>query len=147
MFRCNLHSYLKWFGIVTVLPLCARLYVIYALHGLPVEHGVHSSDAEASVVMAEIRNMEKTNVWSVLCTVAVMLSLLLFHGSIHTTAAHSLLIAAAAAPPIWNVHSKKKKRMYLWWGLCTLYLHACQVRVTVGDSGLHCCTCVTTLEC
>ena len=27
-------------------------------------------------------------------------------------------------------------RMYLWWSLCTLYLHACQVRVTVGDSGL-----------
>ena len=26
--------------------------------------------------------------------------------------------------------------MYLWWSLCTLYLHACQVRVTVGDSGL-----------
>ena len=25
----------------------------------------------------------------------------------------------------------------------TLYLHACQVTVTVGDSGLSCCTCVT----
>ena len=24
--------------------------------------------------------------------------------------------------------------MYLWWSLCTLY--ACQVKVTVGDSGL-----------
>ena len=24
--------------------------------------------------------------------------------------------------------------MYFWWSLCTLYLHACQVRVTVGDS-------------
>ena len=47
---------------MTVLPLCARLYVIYALHGLPVEHGVHSSDAQASVVMAEIRNTEKTKV-------------------------------------------------------------------------------------
>ena len=22
--------------------------------------------------------------------------------------------------------------IYLWWSLCTLYLHACQVRVTVG---------------
>ena len=33
---------------------------------------------------------------------------------------------------------KKKLRLYLWWNLCTLYLHACQVRVTVGDSGLHC---------
>ena len=30
--------------------------------------------------------------------------------------------------------------------LCTLYLHACQVRVTVGDSGLCCCTCVTHFE-
>ena len=28
--------------------------------------------------------------------------------------------------------------MYLWWSLCTLHLHACQVRVTVGDSGLCC---------
>ena len=27
-------------------------------------------------------------------------------------------------------------RMYLRWSLCTLYLQACQVRVTVGDSGL-----------
>ena len=29
--------------------------------------------------------------------------------------------------------------------LCTLYLHMCQVRVTVGDLGL-CCTCVMYLE-
>ena len=36
-------------------------------------------------------------------------------------------------------------QMYLWWSLCTLYLHTCQVRVTVGDSGL-CCTCVTYFE-
>ena len=35
------------------------------------------------------------------------------------------------------------QRMYLCWSLCTLYLHALQVRVTVGDSGLYCCTCVT----
>ena len=27
--------------------------------------------------------------------------------------------------------------------LCTLYLHTCQVRVTVGDSGLCCCICDT----
>ena len=31
--------------------------------------------------------------------------------------------------------------------LCTLYLHACQERVTVGDSGLGCCACVRSLEC
>ena len=37
-------------------------------------------------------------------------------------------------------------RMYLWWSLRTLYLLACQVRVTVGDSGLCCCTCVTSFE-
>ena len=29
----------------------------------------------------------------------------------------------------------------LWWSVFTLYLHACQVRVTVGDSGLCCCLC------
>ena len=34
----------------------------------------------------------------------------------------------------------------LWWSLCRLYLHACQVRVTVGDSGLCCCTCVNYLK-
>ena len=33
--------------------------------------------------------------------------------------------------------------MYFWWSLCPLYLHACQVRVAVGDSGLCCCTRVT----
>ena len=30
--------------------------------------------------------------------------------------------------------------------LCTLYLHACLVRVTISDSGLCCCTCVTHFE-
>ena len=28
---------------------------------------------------------------------------------------------------------RKENRGYLWWSLCTLYLRACQVRVTVGD--------------
>ena len=37
-------------------------------------------------------------------------------------------------------------KMYLWWSLCTFYLHACQVRVTVGESGLCCFTCVTSFE-
>jgi len=37
-------------------------------------------------------------------------------------------------------------RMYLRWSLCTRYLHTCQVRVTVGNSGLCCCTCVTSFE-
>ena len=36
--------------------------------------------------------------------------------------------------------------MYLWWCLCTLYLHAWQMRITVGDSGLCCSTCVTYFE-
>ena len=38
------------------------------------------------------------------------------------------------------------QRMYLWWSLCTLYLHACQVRVTTGDSGLCCCDCVMSFK-
>ena len=38
------------------------------------------------------------------------------------------------------------ERMYLWWSLFTLCLHTCQVRVTVGNSGLCCCTCVTYFE-
>ena len=32
--------------------------------------------------------------------------------------------------------------MYLWWSLCTLYLHACQVKLIVGNSGLCYCVCV-----
>ena len=36
--------------------------------------------------------------------------------------------------------------VYLWWSLFTLYLHSCQVRVTVGDSGLCCCICGTYFE-
>ena len=36
---------------------------------------------------------------------------------------------------------------YLWWSLCAVYLHACQVRVTVGNSGLCCCTCIMYFEC
>ena len=37
-------------------------------------------------------------------------------------------------------------RLYLWWSLCTLYLHACYVRVTIGDSGLCCCTHVNVFQ-
>ena len=33
------------------------------------------------------------------------------------------------------------------WSLSTSYLLACQVRVTLGDSGLCCCDCVTSFEC
>ena len=35
---------------------------------------------------------------------------------------------------------------YLQWSLCTLYLLVCQVRVTVGNSGLCCCVCVMSFE-
>ena len=45
-----------------------------------------------------------------------------------------------------NLRKKKEKKKDLWWSLCILYLHACQVRVTVGDSGLCCRTCVTYFE-
>ena len=38
-------------------------------------------------------------------------------------------------------------RMYLWWSLRTLHLPACQVRVTIGNSGLCCRVCVTSFEC
>ena len=41
---------------------------------------------------------------------------------------------------------KKQKGVYLWWSLCTLYLHAYLVTVTVADSGLCCCTCATSFE-
>ena len=38
------------------------------------------------------------------------------------------------------------KRMHLWCSLCTLYLRACQVRVTMGDLGLCCCVCFERLS-
>ena len=44
-------------------------------------------------------------------------------------------------------HAPLVLRMYLRWNLCSLYLHACQVRVTVGDSCLCCCTCVMYFKC
>ena len=37
-------------------------------------------------------------------------------------------------------------RMYIWWSFCSLYLLACQVRVTVGGSGFCCCVCVMSFE-
>ena len=40
-----------------------------------------------------------------------------------------------------SVQIQRYLRIHLWWSLCTLYLPACQVRVTVGDSGLCCCDC------
>ena len=48
-------------------------------------------------------------------------------------------------------HRPISMRMYLWWSLCTLYsctlyLLACQVRVTIGDSCLCCCVCVTSFD-
>ena len=41
---------------------------------------------------------------------------------------------------------KSLLRMYLSRRLCTLHLHACQVRVTISNSGLCCCTCVMYFE-
>ena len=38
------------------------------------------------------------------------------------------------------------QRLYLWWSLCTLCLHVCQVRVTVGNSDLCCCAYMTSVE-
>jgi len=38
------------------------------------------------------------------------------------------------------------QRIHFWCSLCTLYLPACRVSVTVAGSGLCCCTCVTSLE-
>ena len=55
-------------------------------------------------------------------------------------------------PPRFSVVSlsqtvhQTKIRMCVWWSLCTLHLQACQVRVTVGHSGLCCCTSATYFE-
>ena len=50
---------------------------------------------------------------------------------------------------IVSLVNRKKNTCPQSWGctsLCTLYLHAYQVRVTVCDLGLRCCTCVTYFE-
>ena len=61
------------------------------------------------------------------------------HGSSLDTVGDNKLISAR--------HTKQKTmKMYVWWSLCTLYLIACQVEVTVGDSGLCCCVCVTSFQ-
>ena len=38
----------------------------------------------------------------------------------------------------WRAYMASVSRMFHRWSLCTLYLLAHQVRVTVGDSGLRC---------
>ena len=42
----------------------------------------------------------------------------------------------AVVPPCTHLKRWQPLRMYLWWGLCTLYLHLCQVRITIwkGDN-------------
>ena len=52
--------------------------------------------------------------------------------------------------PTWHVckykvHKLRQRYILIWWSLCTLYLHTCQVRVTEGHSGL-CCACVTSFK-
>ena len=47
----------------------------------------------------------------------------------------------------WYILSTTSVRTYLWWSLYTLYLHACQVRIAVNDSGLCCCVCGTSFKC
>ena len=46
----------------------------------------------------------------------------------------------------WGTVGIKVLMMYLWWSLCPLYLHACQVSIAIGNSGLCCCVCVTSFE-
>ena len=50
----------------------------------------------------------------------------------------SLRRASRCCNPIWNPTTLSNLRMDIWCSLCSLYLLAWQVRVTVGDSGLCC---------
>ena len=68
-----------------------------------------------------------------------------FHSSLIFLSLSGWLAGCLCLCPL-HLYTEVHLRMYLWWSLCTLYLHACQVRVTVGDSGLCCCTCVTYFE-
>ena len=62
----------------------------------------------------------------------------LYQGYILKT--HKLLIwlPNGTHDTVWNrmrprALVQNQQRMYLWWSLCTLHLHACHVRVTVGN--------------
>ena len=46
---------------------------------------------------------------------------------------------SSGRPPRLSHSSWALGLAYLWWNLCTWYLLAHQVGVTVGDSGLCCC--------
>ena len=50
-------------------------------------------------------------------------------------------LSVKTVKPLLNVHF-----LIVPAELCPLYLQACQVGVTVGDSGLCCCTCVMYFE-
>ena len=47
---------------------------------------------------------------------------------------------------LWKCVFNVCVKLYLRWSLCTLHLHACQVRGTVGNSALCCRTCVTSFD-
>ena len=54
--------------------------------------------------------------------------------------------SAMRVPPMQKL-SFPLLSMYLWWSYVPcIYSHACQVVVTVGDSGLCCRVCVTSFE-
>ena len=57
----------------------------------------------------------------------------------HILQLHLFCIAAQ------NVH-KLHQTKSLWWSLCTLYLPACHMRVTIGDSSLCCYVCVMSFK-
>ena len=64
----------------------------------------------------------------------------------HASLARKLNILQGEVFSVVSYLSVQLQLLCLWWILCTLYLHACQVKVTVSDSGLCCCTCVTYFE-
>ena len=46
----------------------------------------------------------------------------------------------------FSIRGHDQMMMSPWWSFCTLYLLACQVKVTAGDSGLCYYVCVTSFE-
>ena len=55
-------------------------------------------------------------------------------------------ITPGQSPSVIVIKCTLKNSFQVNWSLCTLYLRACQVRVTAGDSGLCCCACVMYIE-
>ena len=80
------------------------------------------------------------------CRFKYMLSVITSSSFFYLKTFHSSDLKIITITTYGNKTDQNSNRMYLEWSLCTLYLLAWQVRVTVGDSGLCCFVRVTCVQ-